>query len=51
MYQFGSGAFRVYTNTGRFKNDQVGAEEPRDVTKSNNEVIDVVPIKIENKRD
>ncbi len=50
MYQFGSGAFHVYTNAGRFKNDQAGSEELRDV-KESNEVIDVVPIKIENKRD
>lgn len=45
-FQFGNGAFRVYTNFGQ--RTGFPSEEPRDVT-ANSQVIDVVPTKIEHK--
>lgn len=63
LLQFGNGAFRVYTNIDAFgkqrdywqqnqpnwKNET--QETPRDVSPKANDVIDVIPLKIENKKD
>jgi len=48
FYQFGNGAFRVQSQFGHFGGSSPLNPESRDVTESG-EVIDVVPLKIENK--
>jgi len=51
FYQFGNGAFRVYTNNRRTGPSEEPGEALRDVTDSGGDVIDVVPLKIEKRTD